>query len=75
MKINKKYAGILIAFFMTLAIDTVMAFTMTSINIGWTEIFLPKFLQGWIIGFTVAFPTSIGAIFFARKLVSLIVSE
>ena len=75
MKIDKKYSGILIAFFMTLAIDTVMTFTMTSINIGWTDVFLPKFLQGWIVGFAVAFPTSIVAIFFARKLVALLVSD
>ena len=75
LKIDKKYSGILIAFFMTLAIDTMMTFTMTSINIGWTDVFLSKFLQGWIIGFVVAFPTSIVAIFFARKLVALLVSD
>jgi len=75
LKIDKKYSGILIAFFMTLSLDTVMTFAMISINIGWTDMFFPKFLQGWIIGFAVAFPTSILAIFFARKLVASLVSE
>ena len=75
MKLDKKFSGILLAFFMTLALDTVMTFTMTSMNIGWTEFFLQKFLQGWIVGFIVAFPTSIVSIFFARKLVALLVSE
>jgi hypothetical protein len=75
LKLDKKYSGLLIAFFMTLALDTVMAFTMTSINIGWTEMFLQRFLQAWIIGFAVAFPTSLVAIFFARKIVSSLISE
>jgi hypothetical protein len=60
---------------MTLALDRVMAFTMTSINIGWTEMFLQRFLQAWIIGFAVAFPNSLVAIFFARKIVSSLISE
>jgi hypothetical protein len=75
LKLDKKYSGVLIAFFMTLALDTVMAFTMTSINIGWTELFLQRFSQSWIIGFVVAFPTSIVAIFVARKIVSSLVSK
>jgi hypothetical protein len=75
LKLDKKYSGLLIAFFMTLALDRVMAFTMTSINIGWTEMFLQRFLQAWIIGFAVAFPTSLVAIFFARKIVSSLISE
>jgi hypothetical protein len=75
LKLDKKYSGLLIAFFMTLALDTVMAFTMTSINIGWTELFLQRFLQAWIMGFAVAFPTSLVAIFFARKIVSSLISE
>ena len=75
MKINKKYSGLLVAFFMTLALDTTMTFTMTSIITGWTADFLQRFLQGWVIGFIVAFPTSVLVIPLARKLTSLIVSE
>jgi hypothetical protein len=63
------------AFIMTLGLDTVMTFTMISMNVGWTDLFLQKFLQGWLIGFAVAFPTSVVAIFFARKFVSSLVSD
>ena len=66
MGLNNKYFGILVAFFMTLALDTTMTFTMTTINIGWTEGFLQKFLNAWIIGFIVAFPTSLVVIPLAR---------
>ena len=75
MKVDKKYSGLLVAFFMTLALDTTMTFAMTSINTGWTADFLQRFLQGWIIGFVVAFPTSLVAIPLARRLATLLVSE
>ena len=58
---------------MTLALDTTMTFTMTTINIGWTEAFINRFLNGWVIGFLVAFPTSILIIPLARKLVSKLI--
>ena len=75
LKVDKKYSGLLVAFFMTLALDTTVTFTMISINTGWTADFLQRFLQGWIIGFAVAFPTSLLAIPLAKKLVTLLVSE
>ena len=74
MKIDKKYSGILVAFFMTLVLDTAMTFTMTSINTGWTAGFLSRFLQSWIIGFAVAFPTSTITIPLARRLSSSLTS-
>ena len=70
MGISNKYFGILVAFFMTLALDTTMTFTMTSINVGWTEQFFPAFLRAWVIGFIVAFPTSIIVIPLARRAAS-----
>ena len=70
LKVSKKYSGLLVAFFMTLALDTTMTFTMTTINTGWTESFFHKFLNGWIIGFIVAFPTSLIVIPLARWVVS-----
>ena len=75
MKVDKKYSGLLTAFFMTLALDTTMTFTMTAINIGWTPRFLSSFINGWIIGFVVAFPTSVLVIPLARRLSSKLVSE
>ena len=73
LKLNKKYSGLLVAFFMTLALDTTMTFTMTTINTGLTEVFLHRFLNGWIIGFIVAFPTSILVIPLARRLTAKLV--
>ena len=73
LKLNKKYSGLLVAFFMTLALDTIMTFTMTTINTGWTETFIHRFFNGWVIGFIVTFPTSILVIPLARRLVSKLV--
>ena len=75
LKIDKKYFELLVAFFMTLALDTTMTFTMTSINVGWNTGFVPSFLIGWIIGFIVALPTSILVIPLARNLASRLISE
>jgi len=75
LKLNRKYSGLLVAFFMTLALDTTMTFTMTTINIGWTKGFIHKFLNGWIIGFIIAFPTSLIVIPLARWVVSKLVEQ
>ena len=75
VKSNKKYSSLLLALFMTLALDTVMIFTMTSINIGWNELFFQRWLQGWIIGFAVAFPTSLATLPIARKITTQLVAK
>ncbi len=59
MKSKSKIHGLLVAFFMTLALDTTMAFVMVTLNTGWNNGFLSRFFNSWIIGFIVAFPTSI----------------
>ena len=75
LKIEKKYSGLLTAIIMTVALDSTMAFTMTSINTGWIAGFLQRFVNGWIIGFAVALPTSLLVIPLARRLVNRIVTE
>ena len=75
LRVNKKFYGLIVAFFMTLALDTTMTFTMTSINTGWTSDFLPRFLQSWVLGFVVAFPTSILILPLARKAASKVTSK
>ncbi len=60
---------------MTIALDSAMTFTMISINTGWTTGFLHRFVNGWIIGFAVAFPTSLLAFPLARRIVNMLVSE
>ena len=73
MKSNSKVRGLLVAFFMTLILATTMSFVMVSLNTGWNEGFISRFLKSWVIGFIVAFPTSILAIPFARKLATKLV--
>lgn len=68
MKRKSRVHGLLVAFFMTLAIDTTMTFVMLTLNTGWNEGFVYRFLNNWLIGFVVAFPTSIIVIPIARKL-------
>ena len=75
LKIKKKYSALLTATIMTLALDTTMTFTMTTINSGWTAEFLQRFLRGWAIGFAVALPTSILVIPLARMIVKRLTSE
>ena len=75
LKLDKKYSGLLMAIIMTLALDSTMTFTMTSINTGWTAGVFQRFANGWIIGFVVALPTSLLVIPLARRLVNRIVSE
>ena len=75
MKINKKYYGLLIALIMTMALDSVMTFTMVSVTTGWTAGFLERFVNGWLIGFAVALPTTLLVIPLARKLVNRLTSE
>jgi hypothetical protein len=73
MKSNSKVRGLLVAFFMTLALVTIMSFVMVTVNTGWNEGFIYRFLKNWVIGFIVAFPTSILAIPFAKKLATKLV--
>jgi len=75
LKINKKYSALLTAIIMTLALDTTMTFTMTTINSGWTAEFLQRFLKGWTIGFAVALPTSLLVIPLARIILKRLTSE
>jgi len=70
---SNKLRGILVAFFMTLALDTTMTFVMTIVNTGWDEGFIFRFLKGWIIGFIVVFPTSILVIPIAKKLATKLI--
>jgi len=75
LKIDKKYSPLLTAIIMTVALDTTMTFTMTTINSGWTSGFIQRFLMGWTIGFAAALPTSLLVIPLARMIVKRIVSE
>ena len=59
VKLSARYSNLLLAFFMVLVLDTVMTFTMVSVQVGWTSFFPMAFLGGWLIGFAVGLPTSL----------------
>jgi membrane protein implicated in regulation of membrane protease activity len=75
LKINQKYYGLLMALFITIALDSAMSFTMVSVTTGWTAGFLEKFVNAWLIGFAVILPTSLLVFPLARKLVNRLTSE
>ena len=75
MKLSRKYSGLLMAIIMTIALDSVMSFTMISINTGWDAGFLQRFVNAWLIGFAVAFPTSLLTFQLARRLINRIVTD
>jgi hypothetical protein len=57
---------------MVLILDTAMSFTMTSVFVGWTSGFIQRFAGAWLIGFAVAFPTSLAITPLIRKLVKAV---
>jgi len=60
--------GILMAFFMALA----MSFIMVLINVGMVAAFFPIWMKSFAIGFVVAVPTSMIAAPVSQKLISKI---
>ncbi len=57
---------------MVLVLDTAMSFTMTSVFVGWTSVFIQRFAGAWLIGFAVALPTSLAITPLIRKIVKAI---
>jgi hypothetical protein len=60
---------------MTLFLDTAMTFVMISLNTGWDQGFSYRFFNSWLIGFIVAFPTSLLTIPVVSKLADKLVKD
>jgi hypothetical protein len=75
VKINKKYSTLLLATFMTLAMDFAMTLTMTIAMTGIDPGFLIRFFGGYVIGLIVGIPTSVLVIPYARKLVEALTTD
>jgi hypothetical protein len=69
LKIKAKYSFFITALFMVLVLDTAMSFTMTSVFVGWTPVFIQRFAGAWLIGFAVALPISLAITPIIRRLV------
>jgi hypothetical protein len=57
---------------MVLVLDTTMTFTMNAVFIGWMLGFIQRFTGAWLIGFVVAFQTSIAITPLIRRLVKVV---
>lgn len=72
MSLTKKQTqfifGILMAFFMALA----MSFVMVLINVGMVDAFIPIWMKSFAIGFSVAVPTSMVAAPISQKFITII---
>ncbi|MFF2176242.1 DUF2798 domain-containing protein [Lysinibacillus sp. NPDC058147] len=58
MKINKKYEPLIFSVLMILGISSIISFVMTSMNVGYTALFLKSWMKAWGIAFVVAFIAS-----------------
>jgi hypothetical protein len=75
VKVNRRYSTLLLATFMTIALDFVMTLTMTLVMTGIDPGFPIRFFGGYIIGLIVGIPTSVLVIPHARNLVQRITTE
>ena len=50
MRIHPRLTGVVMSFIITLGMSLVMSFTMTAINVGFTEYFLYAWLRSWFVG-------------------------
>ncbi|WP_417616795.1 DUF2798 domain-containing protein [Oceanisphaera sp.] len=73
--IARKYHRYVVAFFMSLLMSGIMSFSITTFNIDLTEQLVSRWLEAWMLGFTIAFPTVllIGPLVYG--LVELVVKE
>jgi len=58
LKINKKFEPLIFSIFMILGISSIISFVMTSMNVGYTALFLKSWFKAWGIAFVVAFIAS-----------------
>ncbi len=73
--ISRKYHRYVVAFFMSLLMSGIMSFSITAFNIGLTDQLVSRWLDSWMLAFTIAFPTVllIGPLVYG--LVGLVVKE
>jgi hypothetical protein len=69
MRIHPRLTGTVMSFIITLGMSLVMSFTMTAINVGFTEYFLYAWLRSWLVGLLVGFPTAAVIVPLAQKVV------
>ncbi|MFJ7979885.1 DUF2798 domain-containing protein [Lysinibacillus xylanilyticus] len=71
MKINKKFEPLIFSIFMILGISSIISFVMTSMNVGYTALFLKSWMKAWGIAFVVAFIASNLLPFVVKKIMKM----
>jgi hypothetical protein len=75
MKIDKKYATVLTAFLMSVAMAFFISLILTYINIGLPPDFLQKWLKGFGVGFLVGLPVALVIFPIVKKVVQKLTSQ
>lgn len=70
--ISPKYAGLLMCFFIAIAMSCVMAFAMTLIHADLNTAFLSSWLFSWGAGFLIGFPVALIVVPVVKKFVEFI---
>ncbi|MDF1589662.1 MAG: DUF2798 domain-containing protein [Gammaproteobacteria bacterium] len=73
--INRKYHGIVFAFFMSLLMSCLMSFAISVHNVGWVPNIISIWLSAWGFAFLIAFPAIILVSPIVNKLVSKVLHE
>jgi len=71
MLLNKRYTGLLFAFWMSGFMAFVMSGVLVAFHMGIDESFLSKWLYDYILAFAVAFPTTLVISPVARRLTQI----
>jgi len=70
---DRKYENVVFAILMAIVITIPMAFFMTLINVGFSNIFLQAFLKSLVVGIIVSAPIAFIVIPYVRKLVEILI--
>jgi len=70
---GKYLRDVLFGAFMSLGMSFAMSLTLTLINLGLVQDFPARWLQAFLIGFAVSFPTSLAIIPLVRRIVNKLV--
>ncbi len=73
--VPRKYEPYVFSFFMSLLVSCVIALVISLMHVGLAKTFVWEWLQSWIVGFGLAFPTIVCVTPLVRRLVTAILAE
>jgi hypothetical protein len=69
IRLPRRYAPKLLAFFTSLIMSCIMSMVITFLNLGWVEDFFARWMEAWLSAFLVAFPVILLVLPIARTIV------